>query len=388
MNVRMIPVALTAVALSTVWACGTSNPSRPSTSFTAPISNGPANGSSFNFNQQPITLTIVNAVRTGGTAPTYNVEVASNSNFSTLVFTRNDIPEGSGGTTAVTISQLTGNATYYWRWRAVIDGIAGEASGAQSFFVRPNITLNAPVLVDPAANTTVFAVRPTFRVTNSTFTGQPGVISYEFQVSTSSSFASIAASQTVQQQGGAGGSTSWTPSNDLPAGNLFWRARARDLNNSVDSSFSNSAGFERKDGVDLTKVVYQQGPNISSWPETSKITSASHADGQLCIIHTMLGVWPSTDFFGDPSVRLEGNQWVFANINGIWYGGAADWYRPGQGCKNVDEDIARDSFSQNPLASWRPHPGEVFGVMSTTPARFWPDMKTLDQRTDLVLIVW
>ena len=33
-------------------------------------------------------------------------------------------------------------------------------------------------------------------------------------------------------------------------------------------------------------------------------------------------------------------------------------------------------------------PGEVFGVMSSTPARFWPDMKTLDQRTDVVLIVW
>src|SRR6187431_3349653 len=107
MKVRMIPVALTAVALSTVWACGTSNPARPSTSFTAPVSNGPANGASFNFNQ-PITLTIVNSVRTGGAAPTYNVEVASNSNFATIVFSRTDIPEDSSGTTSVTVSPLNG----------------------------------------------------------------------------------------------------------------------------------------------------------------------------------------------------------------------------------------------------------------------------------------
>jgi hypothetical protein len=387
MNVRLIPVALTAAALSTVLACGTSNPTRPSTSFTAPISNGPANGTNFNFNQQPITLTIVNAVHTGP-APTYNVDVASNADFSNVVFSQQGIPEGAGGTTTVTVSSLAGNTTYYWRWRAVLDGVEGEPSGTQSFFVKPNIVLNAPVLVDPAASASVFNARPTFRITNSTFTGEPGTISYEFQVSSSSSFASIIASQTVQQQGGAGATTSWTPSTDLPEGNLFWRARARDLGNGVDGSFSSAAGFERKFGIDLTKVVYQMGPNISGWAETSKITSASHSNGQLCIEHTRLGVWPSTDFFGDPSVRLEGNQWIFANINGTWYGGAADWYRPGQGCKEVDENIGHDSFTQNPIASWRPRPGEVFGVMSSTPARFWPDMKTLDQRTDVALIVW
>ena len=148
MNVRLIPVALTAAALSTVWACGTSNPTRPSTTFTAPISNGPANGTNFNFNQQPITLTIVNAVHTGP-APTYNVDVASNADFSNVVFSQQGIPEGAGGTTTVTVSSLAGNTTYYWRWRAVLDGVEGEPSGTQSFFVKPNIVLNAPVLVDP-----------------------------------------------------------------------------------------------------------------------------------------------------------------------------------------------------------------------------------------------
>jgi hypothetical protein len=112
----------------------------------------------------------------------------------------------------------------------------------------------------------------------------------------------------------------------------------------------------------------------------------------MCIWHTKLGVWPSGIFFGDPNTLVEGNQWVLANINGRWYGGAAEWYRPGQACKDVTADnIARDAFyydEQEPLRSWVPAVGEVFGLMSTTPARAWPHMRTLDERTNVVLVRW
>jgi hypothetical protein len=111
--------------------------------------------------------------------------------------------------------------------------------------------------------------------------------------------------------------------------------------------------------------------------------------GELCIWHDQLGTWPSVIFFNDPNTLVEGNQWVFANIGGRWYGGAADWYRPGQACKGLDAaSIGRDAFDQDPLRSWVPQPGELFGVMSTTPARAWPDMRTLDQRTNIVLLRW
>ena len=112
----------------------------------------------------------------------------------------------------------------------------------------------------------------------------------------------------------------------------------------------------------------------------------------LCIWHTRLGQWPSTIFFNDPNTLVEGNQWVIANIGGRWYGGAAEWYRPGQACKDVTaENIAADAFyydEQEPLRSWRPAVGEVFGLMSTTPARAWPAMRTLDERTNVVLVRW
>jgi hypothetical protein len=35
-----------------------------------------------------------------------------------------------------------------------------------------------------------------------------------------------------------------------------------------------------------------------------------------------------------------------------------------------------------------PKPGEVFGLMVTTPARAWPDMRTLDERSNVVLVRW
>ena len=90
------------------------------------------------------------------------------------------------------------------------------------------------------------------------------------------------------------------------------------------------------------------GPaGVASWPQTSTVTSTKAVDHELCINHTMLGQWPTTPFFGDPSTPLEGNQWVFANIGGRWYGGAADWYRPGQACKDVTaSNIGSDAFLQ------------------------------------------
>jgi hypothetical protein len=146
------------------------------------------------------------------------------------------------------------------------------------------------------------------------------------------------------------------------------------------------------DEIDLNQVTIVLGPNVNTWPQTSTVTATQQTDHNLCIWHTALGQWPYTLFFDDPSTTVEGNQWVFANIGGRWYGGAADWYRPGQACKDVTaQTIGRDAFynpSQEPLHSWVPRPGEVFGLMDSTPARAWPAMRTLDQRTNVVLVRW
>jgi hypothetical protein len=388
---KVKPVLLFAVVLavaSSLFACTAQNPNRPTMSFAAPLAQQPANGVVYNFNQQPITLVITNSVRTGSETIVYSVEVASDTGFANKVFTREGIPEGAGGTTSVQINVLSGNANYFWRWRAVVSGIPGEPSATQGFFVKPNIVLNPPTLLTPASGSSINVPRPTFTVVNSTFSGAPGTITYEFQVSTTSNFVSLIASGSITQ---TTGQTSFTPNADLPVGTIFWRARARDLANSVDSAFAGAAQFERKAGLDLSTVIYQLGPNIANWPETKTITSVTfdHDAGQLCI-YADGEDWPDVPFPFDDSVQVEGNQWSFVQINGQWYGGANSWYKPGQNCKTEGgADYFSDGFPGiNPIGSVRLHPGDVWAVALSTPARAWPAGKTLDHRSNVVFIVW
>lgn len=144
------------------------------------------------------------------------------------------------------------------------------------------------------------------------------------------------------------------------------------------------------DQLDLGSVTVVLGPtNIASWPQTATITAAHAKTGELCINHTKLGQWPRIEFF-DSGAPIEGNQWVFAFIGGRWYGGAGEWVRPGQECKVVDEaTIGVDAFAgRQGLGSWVPQQGELFAVMSSTPARAYPNMRTIDERSNVVFIRW
>jgi len=145
------------------------------------------------------------------------------------------------------------------------------------------------------------------------------------------------------------------------------------------------------DQLDLNQVSIVLGPaNIAAWPQTSTMTGVKTTDG-LCTYHTKLGQWPTVGFF-DTGAPIEGNQWVFANINGRWYGGAGEWQRPGQACKAVTaEDIGSGTFyadNWEPRRVWVPRPGELFAVMVSTPARAWPSMRTVDERSNVVLARW
>jgi hypothetical protein len=373
-----------------VAACG--SPSKPTDTLTAPHGVTPSQGAVVAFASQPVTLTVQNATSTGKNPVTYTFDVATDSGFGNIVFTQGSVPAGTGGQTSITVDKLPANQVYYWRAR-IADGSAnGPVANTASFTVGPDIVINAPQLLTPGDGDTVNDTKPTFTVTDATHTGPVGTIYYRFDVSTSSSFSSVVASGTVKE---TSTQTSYTVTADLTVGTTYyWRVTATDPANSVTSAASSTESFKLEAGIDLTKVVYVLGPNISTWAQTSTITNA-YADGsQLCIYHTKLGIWPATNYVYDTSggTTVEGNQWVFANINGTWYGGAADWYRPGQACKGVDANsIGQQAFyqpSQEPLHSWIPHSGEIFGVASTTPARAWPSMSTLDQRTNVALIRW
>lgn len=383
-----------AVGLSFV-ACRPSNPSRPTMSFAAPAVASPTAGATYNFSEQPVIIRFANVVRTGGARVTYSVDVSASPSFSSMAFSATDVAEGDGFT-SVQLPVLAGGTTYHWRTKAVVDGIEGHASAVSTFFVRPAIALQAPRSVSPTDGAPVFLVRPTFIVENAERSGQPGPLVYEFQVSDSAAFSTLVASGSAGEQTTR---TSWTVAEDLPAGTLYWRARAIDHANGISGPFSPAASFDRKgfgapgDQLDLSAVTVVLGPaNIGTWPATGTITNAYARPGEICIEHDKLGAWPGTDFFDDPGTLTQGNQWMFAFINGRWYGGGGRWYRPGQACKGTSptDGFTGTFYMDNafPLNGYVPRPGDLVGLMSTTPARFYPSMRTVDERTNVVVVRW
>ena len=125
------------------------------------------------------------------------------------------------------------------------------------------------------------------------------------------------------------------------------------------------------DAIDVRGVSIVKGADIRGWAVTSTLTRVTVGNGQLCTEHTKAGRWPQLPFFSDPAT-VEGNQWVFANIGGRWYGGAGEWLRPGQTCKHIDSNFARDSFAGTVMASWYSAQRRVGGLRGQHPGACGP----------------
>lgn len=381
----------------------------PGVDITSPRMVQPSNGQRIAVDQQPVTLTIGNASTSGVRPLSYRFEVAVDAAFTNVLVSREGVEPGASGQTSLRLTDaLAPERTYYWHARAQDGANVGPYSAPAQFAIFTPLVLRAPTPISPINDAVVSSLRPTVVFQNAARTGASGSIAYTIEASDSSAFTN-SLSATVDEQPER---TSFVTPQDLPAGKqVFWRVRAFASDPVTVGPWSDIQVFRTPaptptaptspgggggnapaadDQLDLRTVTILKGPSaIVNWPVGSRITNASQGGGELCIWHEQLGKWPSVIFFGDPGTLVEGNQWVFANINGKWYGGAADWYRPGQACKGVDaSSIGRDSFDQEPLRSWVPRPGEVFGVMSSTPARAWPDMRTLDQRTNIIMMRW
>lgn len=378
---------LAAVSLA---ACAKSpvDPAGP-ISVTTAASTSPANGASFKNIEQPVTLTITNAQVSSSDAVTYTFEVASDLAFTNKVVSQ-DVPQGSGSTTSLKLGTLPAGSDYYWRTRTSAGGTVGVYGTPLKFTIGPAVTIQAPVPVSPVGATGL-SQRPTFTVINAVRTGPVTTISYRFDVAKANTFATIVASATVTEQSTR---TSWTPTSDLEGGTTYyWRAQAVDAGSGVSSAYSTTATGTTQVVIDLTKVNWQRFVNITNWPITDTIVAVEQdgaPPGPMCINHTKRGVWPTSDFFNDPLVQVESNQWYFANIGGTWYGGSGENMRPNQICKQgqMSEAIGPDGTWGGPMDTWAPRAGDLVGYMMTTPARFWPAMKTVDERSNMVVQPW
>jgi hypothetical protein len=179
---------------------------------------------------------------------------------------------------------------------------------------------------------------------------------------------------------------------------LFWRAIGNDATDNVTGSPSTPQSFATALAIDLTKVVYLKGPNLSTWKETGKLILVEQdgnegTGGLMCMAFTDPG-WPDVPWpYGgsDPNFGVYGNQWYFANIGGTWYGGPGEWlYRGAATCKagQGTTTIGPDSGFGQPFASWIPRVGELVGFAVSASARAYPAMFSVAERTNVVVQPW
>jgi len=103
--------------------------------LTAPTAVTPNPNQQLRNVEQPVTLTVRNAVSTGTTALTYTFEVASDANFANRVYTKENVAEGSAGQTVLRIDRIAPDRTYFWRARVVSGSQQGPNSVARQFTI-------------------------------------------------------------------------------------------------------------------------------------------------------------------------------------------------------------------------------------------------------------
>jgi hypothetical protein len=196
----------------------------PGVEITAPKLLEPAQGFKFRDSEQPIKLLIENASSTGVRPLSYAFEVASDSGFTTKVFSRAGVAPGSGGRTSVQIDRLEIGRAYFWRVRAEDGANTGPFSTA-GFEIFPKPVINPPNAIAPINNATTASATPVLTVQNSTTVGPVGNKAYEFQIANDQGFTQLVSAGIISEGGGQTSMTSAT----LAGGRMyFWRARVSD----------------------------------------------------------------------------------------------------------------------------------------------------------------
>jgi hypothetical protein len=381
MNPKFAGFCITLAIVVTTMACQKSSPARPTDigstppsasmtdalsgiTLTSPTSLTPADAQRFAFGDQPLTLTMKNAVSTGSTALTYTFQVATDSGFASIVFSKTGVAEGANGQTSVKIDKLAGGRDYFWRARATSGSQAGPFSKARSFNVGPEAVLQTPVLVSPSHNSTASGSSPTLSVTNVGRSGSTGRIVYRFELSDSSSFGNLIQVLTVAEQPNQ---TSASIAVKLTTNaTYFWRVQASDTTNGITSSHSSVFSFKYVP-FDMRQASIVNSPfQVASWAQTARITSVDFTGGAMIVDFDKRNGpsrWPDTPF-GIPGDSLQYTLGICLNINGHWYCSAAIQYWHGRD-PGASAAIARDWFYDarwGAMAGYQPSEGETVGI--------------------------
>jgi hypothetical protein len=272
--------------------------------------------------------------------------------------------------------------------------VPGPYTDARSFVVQQQIIVNSPTLSAPTAADTTVDERPTFVVQNASRQGAVGTITYVFQVSQSSNFGSILVSATVTEQ--AGGTTSWRPASNLPAGTIYWRVQARDDSNTEASGFTNGRSLVIEPFDPAKAKFWFNFDDIAFWPETAKITSVLFTrSGMLVEFDRRTGPnqWPevtSPNGFGPLQYTLG----LCYKIQGQWHCSAPIQFWAGRDLaesgpwEQIPDNWYYDPARWGPMSGYRPERGELVMVWAGQGNLRGPGGGTQVQRTNFAPVKW
>jgi hypothetical protein len=285
-------------AYSTSWNFTTvvAAPSAPTLSSPANGATGVSTSPALNWNAS-----------TGATS--YQLEVSTNSSFSSTVVNQSGITGTSYGVTG-----LTNGTTYYWRVNATNAGGTSAYSTSWSFTTSGGGGGNppaAPTLSSPVNGATGISTTPTLNWNAST-----GATSYQLQVSTNASFSS-----TVVNQSGITG-TSYGVTGLTNGTTYYWRVNATNAGGtsaySTSWSFTTSGGGGGNPPAAPTLASPSNGATgISASPTLSWNASSGATSYQLQV---------SSDFsFSTTDVDQSGITGTSYGITGLAEGATYYW---------------------------------------------------------------
>lgn len=248
----LVAAALVAVTTAACERVKTSNPLAPTVAgpmagveITPPKLLQPSIGRSVLDTEQPLAVVIENPASNSPRPFTIAFEIATDNQFSNIIFAQNGMAPGPNGQTRFTLPiRLPPGRTYYWHLRADDGANTSGWSPASYFQILQPIVVGAPRPSAPVGNVRVTTMTPELVADNGASSGPHGVLSVHFQVAVDQAFGTLVANTFVTQ--GSGQTRYVTPS--LPGNDrtFFWRARTTDGTNtsgwSVVESFRSPVG--------------------------------------------------------------------------------------------------------------------------------------------------
>ncbi len=193
-----------------------------------PRSLEPGAGTKIEDRNQPVTLLIENPSSNSPRPFTLRLQIATDSGFTTVIFTRSGIEPGPNGrTTFVMPDRLAHGRTYYWRIRAEDGANSSDWSAAVTFEILTPIVIGTPAPRSPIGNLRVTSRQPILVAGNGTSSGPYAALFYLFQLSTAQTFGEMTAN--AQTPEGTAGETTYAIPAALPYDTqFFWRVRISD----------------------------------------------------------------------------------------------------------------------------------------------------------------